>query len=234
MKKYISIVLIIIMLFGLTACKKEKEIVNDAVKFKEEYEKLNNKVNKNNNKKYRSISIPKNNPFIYKSAEEIVDNIKNKETFIVYFGFNTCPWCRSVLESLVKAANDNNVGIIYYVDILNIRDVKELDENGNIKETKEGSNAYLELIELLKDVLDDYTLEKDKKEISVGEKRIYAPNVVAVSKGKAVQLETGISDDLTDPYMKLTQEIKNHAYNKFKCLIKCLEEESTTCKKNSC
>ena len=234
MKKYINIIFIVILLLLVTACNKKEEVINDAVKFKEEYEKINNKVNKTNNKKYRAISIPKNNPFIYKSAEDIVESIKSKETFIVYFGFKECPWCRSVLESLVKAANDLNVEKIYYVDVLNIRDVKEIKEKGNIKETKEGSNAYLELIELLKDVLDDYTLEKDKKEINVGEKRIYAPNVVAVSKGKAVQLETGISPDLKDPYMKLTEKIKKYSYNKFKCLIKCLEEESTTCKKNSC
>ena len=77
-------------------------------------------------------------------------------------------------------------------------------------------------------------LTKDEEKISVGEKRIYAPNVIAISNGKAIQLETGISEDLKDPYGKLTKEIKKYAYNKFKCLLKCLEEESITCQKNSC
>ena len=90
------------------------------------------------------------------------------------------------------------------------------------------------LIEELKDVLEDYTLNKDDETISAEEKRIYAPNVVAISKGKAVQLETGISEELKDPYQKLTKEMKEYSYNKFKCLMDCLEAEKNMCQKNSC
>ena len=86
----------------------------------------------------------------------------------------------------------------------------------------------------MSNVLEDYTLKKDDEKIETGEKRIYAPNVVAISKGKAIQLETGISEKLEDPYGELTKEIKNYSYNKFKCLIECLEEESTTCQKDMC
>ena len=118
---------------------------------------------------------------------------------------------------------------------MNIRDTKEISEDGSITTTKEGTKGYMKLVELLGDVLDDYSLtgENDEK-ISAEEKRIYAPNVVAISKGKALQLETGISDDLKDPYSKLTSKIKKYAYKKFDCLMDCFEEESTSCKKNSC
>ncbi len=234
MKKIVSILLILFFIISSTACEKKETKQTDALKFKEEYESINNQINEKNNKRYRSVSILENNPFVYKTTDDIVKRMKNGESFIVYFGFKDCPWCRSIIEQLVKTVNETKIGKVYYVDIKEIRDVKEIDEEGNIKTTKEGDKAYLELIELLKDVLKEYTLTKDEEEISTGEKRIYAPNVVAVSKGKPIQLETGISDELTDPYMELTEEIEKYAYNKFKCLIKCLEEESTTCEKNSC
>lgn len=234
MRKIISILLIVILLFSTTACKNKKTKETDAIKFKEEYESINNDINESNNKRYRTIKISEKNPFVYITAEKIVEKIKNNETFIVYFGFKECPWCRSIIEQLSKVAIAENVAKIYYVDVLDIRDVKEIDDLGNITTKKEGTTAYLELIDLLKDVLEDYTLTKGDQKVPVGEKRIYAPNVVAVSRGKVVQLETGIPEELTDPYMELTESMEEYTYNKFKCLIRCLEEDSTTCQKNSC
>ena len=235
MKKIKVLLILSIITCLLTACSTKKDTkLTDAEKFKKEYESINNKVNDKTKKKYREVSISKDNPFIYATAEDIIKKIDDRESFIVYFGFKECPWCRSIIEELIRAAKDQKTEKIYYVDVTGIRDVKELDTEGNIKTINEGSKAYLELIDKMSDVLDDYTLTKDEEKISVGEKRIYAPNVIAISNGKAIQLETGISEDLKDPYGKLTKEIKKYAYNKFKCLLKCLEEESITCQKNSC
>lgn len=232
MKKFISIILVLVLSLVVVGCSSEK---TDAMKFKEEYEGVNGKVNEHTKKENRELDISKDNPFVYATAEDIVKRIDNKETFIVYFGFAECPWCRSVIEQLIKVAEDKNVEKIYYVDVLNIRDVREIGEDGEIKTTTEGSKGYMDLLTRLDNVLEDYTLtNENEEEISAGEKRIYAPNVVAISRGQAIQLETGISPKLTDPYSKLTDNIKKYAYNKFKCLVKCLEEESTTCQKNSC
>ena len=231
MKKLLAMFLIIMSIFLLTGCVDKN---SDSYKFKTEYESMNGEKSQSG-KEYRTIKIDNDNPFVYSTAKEISEKIDKKETFIVYFGFKECPWCRSILEQLVKAAKDNNVEKIYYVDVKNIRDVKEVNKNGEVVTTTEGDKYYMELIEKMADVLDDYKLKNENdEEIETGEKRIYAPNVVAVSRGKAIQLETGISDELTDPYMELTTKIKKYAYNKFKCLITCLEEESTTCQKNSC
>lgn len=226
MKKIEVIVILLISVFLLTGCVDKN---SDAYKFKEEYESINNEANGKGNK-YREVSISKDNPFIYQTPEELLERVNNKESFVVYFGFKECPWCRSIIEELIKASKDKNVDKIYYVDVLHIRDVKELDENGDIKVIEDGNAAYLQLIEKFSNVLDDYTLN----DVSLNEKRIYAPNVIAVSNGKAIQLETGVSDELTDPYSKLTDKIKKYAYNKFKCLFKCLEEASTTCQKDMC
>ena len=134
MKKIFSILLIVVLLVSLTGCKSSTEL-KDADKFKEEYESQNGKKSKSG-KEYRKVSIPEDNPVVYATAEEISKKIDNKETFIVYFGFSTCPWCRSVIEELIKCANDSDVDKIYYVDIKDIRDTREINKDGEIETTK--------------------------------------------------------------------------------------------------
>ena len=234
MKKILSILLIVILLVSLAGCKSTTDL-KDANKLKKEYESQNGKETKSG-KKMRKVSIDKDNPFVYTTAEKISKKIDKEETFIVYFGFSTCPWCRSIIEELVRCAKDSDVAKIYYVDISDIRDTREIVD-GEIKTTKEGSKGYMELIDKLGEVLDDYKVtvtDSDEDEISLEEKRIYAPNVIAVVNGKAKQLETGISEDLKNPYDKLTTKMKKETYNKFKCLFECLEEEETMCQKNKC
>ena len=180
------------------------------------------------------MSISKDNPIIYKTADEISDMIDNKETFVVYFGFPSCPWCRSMLETLFKVAEDNKISKIYYVNVLDIRDVKELDENNEVKTTKKGTNGYNKLLERLSDLLDDYELATDDdNKISTGEKRIYAPNVVAIVNGKPTKLVEGISEKQTDPYQELTEKMKDDMYNQLECVIKCLSKKNT-CSKTGC
>ena len=59
MKKIISLLTIFIIIFTVTGCfNKEK---TDAMKFKEEYESINNEKT-DSGKKYRELSIDKNNP----------------------------------------------------------------------------------------------------------------------------------------------------------------------------
>lgn len=230
MKKIEVIVIVLISLFLLTGCVDK---TTDAYKFKEEYESINNKDTGNGNK-YRKLSIPEYNPIVYQTTTDIVKRVENKETFIVYFGFKECPWCRSVITELINAAKDNNIEKIYYVDVKDIRDVKQVDEYNNIITVKEGDKDYLSLIEHFSNVLSEYTLTKDNSKIYTGEKRIYAPNIIVVSRGTAVKMEEGIPDSLTDPYSKLTKKQKKEIYNKFKCVIKCFEEEQNTCKKDMC
>jgi thiol-disulfide isomerase/thioredoxin len=230
MKKIELIVIMVLSLFLLTGCVDK---TTDAYKFKTEYESINNKDNGHGNK-YRKLNIPNDNPFVYQTTEDIVERVKNKETFIVYFGFKECPWCRSIIEELIKAAKDKNIDTIYYVDVKDIRDVKEVDDNGNIITTKEGDKDYLVLVENFNEVLSDYNLTKDGITYNTGEKRIYAPNIVVVSNGKAVQMEEGTPKSLKDPYSKLTNKQKKYMYNKFKCIMTCFEQEQTTCKKDMC
>lgn len=156
--------------------------------------------------------------------------INNKETFIVYFGFAECPWCRSVIPTLIDVASDLEVDKIYYVDIKNIRDTLGLDNNLNVITKVKGTNDYYALLELLKEILDDYNLiDENGNAIATGEKRIYAPSIISIINGEAKKLETGISDKQTDGNMELTEEMKNDTYNKFKTIIEYTLKNNTTC-----
>ena len=235
MKKIFTIILIMMLTLTLTGCSDKPVEKTDALKFKEEYEKNNGVKNEKYNVTTRTVNIPEDNPMIYATAEEIIKKIDNKETFVVYFGFSDCPWCRSVIEELIHVAQDLKVEKIYYVDVKELRDVKKLDENNNVVTSKEGDKHYMKLLEKLDSVLDDYTLtDKDGNEVSAGEKRIYAPNVVGIANGKPTELETGESEKLINPYDELTEEMRTETYNKLKCVFKCLEDNTPTCKKNMC
>lgn len=227
--KLLILLIILIGLFTLTGCGKK---VNnpDAAKFKKDYESLNGKTI--NDKKVRSVSIDDDNPFVYKNAEDIIKMMDNKESFVIYFGFAKCPWCRSIIETLIKTSKDMKLDKIYYVDVLNIRDTLSVDDKGNVVEDKKGSNDYYKLLTYFDEVLSDYNLyDKDGNTVKYDEKRIYAPNVISVVDGKATKLTTGISEKQTDAYMKLTDEMKKETYNEFKCVIKCVLDNQKTCSK---
>ena len=199
------------MIFMLTACKK-----SDAILFKEEYEGLNN------DSSYRKVSVPEDNPFKYITDSDLASKIEKKEDMVVYFGFKECPWCRSILETLIKAARDLNVDTIYYLDISDIRDVKEITSTGEVKVTKEGSKGYNKIVELLGDALNDYTIDNQ-----VVGKRIYAPNILVIKNKEVKGVIEGVSDLQTEPKMELTEEILNDSYSKIEAILK--EYKSLTC-----
>ena len=79
---------------------KEEDIKTDAVKFKEEYEILNDKEIEGTDKTYKNIEIPEKNPFVYASYEEVFDLLD--KTGVLYLGYPECPWCRSLVPLLAK------------------------------------------------------------------------------------------------------------------------------------
>lgn len=214
----------------------KKEVKSDALKFKEEYENMNGKEVIGRDQTYRTIDIPEKNPFIYADANDILTMMDNGESFVVYFGFAKCPWCRSILPTLIDVSKDLKLEKIYYVDVSEIRDVLEVNEDGEVVTAKEGSEGYLSLLDRFKNVLDDYTLvDENGEEVTTFEKRIYAPNIISVVNGKAKELETGVSDEQDDAYMELTDKMKKETYNKFKCSIDCVLKSKNSCSsKNAC
>ncbi len=232
MKKVVYGLLIGILVCGLVGCGKTStspEKKTDAAQFKEEYESLNGEENSSNGKTYRSVSIPEENPFVYETAEGIVERMEKGESFLVYFGFKSCPWCRSILAPMLEVANDLSVEKIYYVDVKEIRDTITIDKEGNPVTTKEGSEGYNRLLELLEPVLEDYEVSYGEGETQVVGKRIYAPNVIAVLSGKPEKMTSGISEQETDPYMELSDEILEDSYSQLECVFKCFTGDTKTC-----
>ena len=139
MKKKILFLFILMVIMGLVlgyVYKKDSDYKKtDAYKFKVEYESLNGKLN-DYEKEYRSVNIDKENKIKYASAKDIVKKIENNETFVVYFGFSKCPWCRSMIENLIELSNSYDQ-TIYYVDVLEIRDKIEVVD-GELKTTTKG------------------------------------------------------------------------------------------------
>ena len=188
--------------------EKNNPVITDAVKIKEEYETLNDQINENNNLKYPTVTLREDNPFVYRSESEIVDILKNR-TGVIYFGFSSCPWCRSILPVLESAAEETGIAQVFYLDIQNIRDVLELDENDKVVTSKEGSNGYYQIVELLDDYLSKYTLTNKKgEEIDTGKKRLFAPTVVGVLNGKIVSFYEGSLDSQESGYDALNDKEK--------------------------
>ena len=173
MNKFVNkLIVLIICILLITGCKDKR---SDAQKFKEEYESLNNK--------YENVLISIDNPFVYKEASEIVDMIKDKKTFVVYFGYSKCNDCRILLNTLIESVASYQLDTIYYVDIENIRDIYNINSEGAYKE-KDGTEGYNKLLSILDSSLSDYMLSSVSGEIiSIPEKRIYEPTVIGIING---------------------------------------------------
>ena len=214
MKKVFIVFLVLLTVSGLlTGCTEEEK--EDNMRFKEEYESLNGQVS-DSDKAYRVIEIPENNPFVYTTCEELVERINNGETFIVYFGANWCPWCRSTLPYFVEGCLNLNIKKVYYVDVRKdyklkneIRDVYSYDDNDKIYLSHEGTKGYHDFCALCDSILEEYnsngvTLDGTEFE---GAKRIDAPSFIMIVDGKPFKLIDGLSSRQYDPDMELNSLI---------------------------
>ena len=224
MKKLLISLLVVMTLF-LVGCKKEEN--KEGIAFKESYEKLNGTTNKSG-KEHRTVHINDDNPFVMTTPEEIVKMIENKETFYLYVGDPLCPWCRSAIEKATEIATKKNVKKVYAIEIWDdegneiLRDKYEMVD-GKLKKTIEGTESYKKLLETCNDVLRDYNITDGDKEVSTGEKRIYAPNYFYIEKGVAKKMIAGYSDLQKDSREELTKEMledEEKAFSEFFDLMK--------------
>lgn len=222
--------IILVIVLGVISFWFFKTNNKDSIKFKKEYESLNGVVREKDKQTIRTINIDDDNPFIYQSSKDIVERINRKETFAVYFGFADCPWCRSVIPTMVNVAKDLNVGEIYYVDVKDIRNVLEVNDDGEVVTVYQGDEGYGNLLNSLGNVLEDYTLkDKDGEEVETGMKRIYAPSLVVVKRGVALGMTSGVSEKETNAYMELSEEMKHESYESFKNILQKLSDEGGVC-----
>ncbi len=177
----IFLILLAVVLFFILKDEPNKSndntapITEDTRKFKEEYEEVNS------NDGAVKITIPSNAPVKYLSSDELFTKIENKENFVVYIGFPTCPWCRNIVNVLFDTANDNGA-TIYYINKRKLKD-----------------EEYNKIYELLYDYLDT-----DK----TGNKVLYVPDVYFFKDGSIVGHHLGSVESQTNPKVLLNSTQK--------------------------
>lgn len=177
----IFLILLAVVLFFILKDRPNKSndntdpITEDTRKFKEEYEEVNS------NDGAVKITIPSNAPVKYLSSDELFTKIENKENFVVYIGFPTCPWCRNIVNVLFDTANDNGA-TIYYINKRKLKD-----------------EEYNKIYELLYDYLDT-----DK----TGNKVLYVPDVYFFKDGSIVGHHLGSVASQTNPKVLLNSTQK--------------------------
>ena len=209
-----------------------KEVkISDNKKFKETYETYNG-IKMDNGVVLSDVEIPEDNPFKIKSAGEIIDILKN-ETALVYFGYPQSPTDRQMINVLIDAAKENEIDVIYYVDIYNIRDVYENNNTLDPTLVKEGTEAYHKILEILKDYLPKYLVKSDDiYYFDTGVKKINAPTIVAISKGKVIGYHEGLvnnKDTLTDEDKNALKEIYNKIFTDYLDTFKPCDHEGIKC-----
>lgn len=115
--------------------------------------------------------LTEDNYFVYRDSKEIIKILENG-TGVVYLGFPECPWCQAYVPMLNEVADIEGLEKIYYFNILEDR--------------KNNTEDYQKMLQILKDYL-QYDDE--------GNKRIYVPAIVVVSKGEIIGFDDETSYD---------------------------------------
>ena len=214
-------------------------LVSDSDKFETEFESLNNVLI--DDRTYLSVNINNPNPMKYIDVKTIVEKIDNKETFLVYFGYAKCQWCRTTVETMINQAKEYNIENIYYLNIEDIRDEYILNENHELYLNKEGTEEYKLLLEKFDSILDmyqplEYVDLKDKiVSVPINEKRIYAPTLVFVKEGVPELKTNGIPQGMTDAYQYPSDDMREESKVYYNLLYTEYNNSgSDTCLKDMC
>lgn len=210
--------ILIIFLLLLVGCSLFSDKNSDALIFKNEYESLNGKVS-NTSKAYLEVLIDEDNPVVYTDASKLEKLLNDKKSGVVYFGYPDCPWCRNALPVLLDVLKDEGIEILYYQNLKDERDQMTIDEKGEIKIIKEGSENYKKLLKIFDNILPEYTFERDGKKYSFNEKRIYVPIVIFIKNGEIMGSHTDTVPSQIDPYVPLNKEQKEELYNIYKKFV---------------
>lgn len=201
----------------------------DEARFKSEYENLNG-TTRSNGQKNKDVSIKKHNNIKYIDTAEAA-KILDSGTGVIYFGFAACPWCRTLAPTLIDAMSASELDTIYYVDVRpedkaenDIRDRYELDSRNKAKKAKDADSSYYDILLALAGELKEYTLTtQDGKTVHTGEKRLFAPTVVAVKDGVVVDIHEGTVEnhekDENGTLRDLTKEEETTLFNELSSLI---------------
>lgn len=223
---YIIIGICVLLVIGLCiflVINHKEEVLSDAEKFKQEFEQYNGLTYEDTNDKLIDVEIPNTNPFVYKTGKEIVEIMQSEDAYIL-FGYASCPLTRAAIEVLIETAKEENIDKIYYVDIKNMRDEYVPGEGIIPEQTKEGTEAYYEILNIFGSKLDKYYVASDDNFylFDTGVTRLLSPTLVAVSKGKVISMHAELTDDYEEN-SELTEEEKEELSKDYKDVFESLK-----------
>lgn len=117
--------------------------------------------------KYKTYSTDMNNMYINYTVKQLDKDINNKQSRIVYFGFNDCPYCNDLLPILTDI-NSHFKQEIYYIDTRKNPDWK--------------SNLDIDNYDLLLTHIGKY-LNKDED----NKLHLYVPTIIFINEGKIIK-----------------------------------------------
>lgn len=178
--------------------------------FKNEYESLNNKLSDGENK-YPKVNITFENIkyiSITEALNMLTPGIGMEGTGAIYIGYAECVYCRSAVQVLVDTARESAIDKIYYLDISEVWDEKEVNFDGDVVTNQEPHADYYKFVERLGN---EYTKEyiiydKDGNEVKINTRRVEAPLVIFVVDGKIVSSNVGTLFSQEDPYTPLNDD----------------------------
>ena len=123
--------------------------------------------------------------FVKTDVASVIAAIDNKETFVVYFGFEGCPWCKEALPILKTLSDEYGIKVNYV-------DTREKEEYK--------SNVDIDNYDLLVERLGEYfSLDED------GKRHLYVPFVFFINEGEVALAHEGTIDEHNAKERTLTE-----------------------------
>jgi len=166
----------LIIVFGITtgtnyllSSRASDMVTEDSLRFKKEYEALNDELNDDGTNRFTYMSIREDNKVVYLSYEDLLD-FTGSGTGLLYFGRPACPWCRLLIPHMLEFAHENSA-TIYYYDIEADRD--------------ENNEKYINILSIFRGYLptDTVTQNEDDPDFNPGLKRMVLPQLFFVNNG---------------------------------------------------
>ena len=117
-------------------------------------------------------------------VNEMVKLINDKETFVVFFSFEECPYCNAIMPYVNKAAEDADM----YVGYIDTRSNPEWTNNMEI-------DGYDKVVKYFGDHLPE---DEDGKD------HLYTPDMYFIKNGEVVARHDGVVEGADDPTVPLT------------------------------
>ena len=143
-------------------------------------------------------------------VETMVNAMKEKKTFVAYFGYPACEWCIEAVPILNQAAKENEMQVGY----INTRSNPEWQKNTDI-------DNY----DLLISTVGEY-LEYD----SDGVRHLYTPSVFFIREGKVIGFHEGTVENHNARNRAMSEEeqevLRNIYRDMFRDLLNGVSKES--------